>query len=121
MLPVPFTRLTGQTFTDVLRTDDAILFKRDGQTIFTLMHDQDCCEYVTIDDITGDLKDLENTPILEAKETNQEGKVQNSLDSNSCTWSFYDIRTIKGSVTIRFYGESNGYYSETADLYEIKT
>jgi len=74
-----------------------------------MYHEQDCCESVSIDDINGDLDDIMNSPILLAEEVINSGENEWGTE----TWTFYKLSTIKGTVVIKWYGESNGYYSET--------
>lgn len=131
---VPFDILLGKTFTSARREkenngEEYIVFEceDDKGTIFILCHKSECCENVYIEDICGDLSDLKNSPILLAEEeTSRDGKdgslgpkVINDDNDESYTWTFYKLSTNKGSVTIRWYGSSNGYYSESAYLYDV--
>ncbi len=110
-----FSDLLGKTLTEVTevrRYGDEIRFVTEEGETYVQYHAQDCCENVVIDDVCGDLSDLVGSPILLAEEAVSdvapEG-AQNSDDEN--TWTFYKLSTIKGSVTIRWHGSSNGYYS----------
>ncbi len=95
-------------------SDEIHFFCTDG-TRYRMLHHQDCCESVYIEDIVGDLYDLLNTPILTAEERYEDDSPKNK-HGDTATWTFYEFRTIKGSVTIRWYGSSNGYYSEAASF-----
>jgi hypothetical protein len=81
-----------------------------------MYHDQDCCESVAIEDIAGDLDDLVGTPLLLAEEVSGDDPAPSEEYYDSYTWTYYRFRTIKGSVDIRWYGTSNGYYSENVDI-----
>jgi len=89
---------------------------KNGIYKFILYHSQSCCESVQVEDVCGDVEDLLNTPIRLAEESvNDNDPEVTGHGSESCTWTFYRLRTIKGDVTIRWLGESNGYYSESVD------
>jgi len=114
--------LLGKVFSNVVQDSDIITFTEETGKKYYLMHQQDCCECVDIEDVVGDLSDLIGNPILVAEESRSgEPCGKEVSEYESCTWSFYKLATIKGHVDIRFFGTSNGYYSETADLYEDYT
>ena len=130
---VNFSSLVGRTFCDIKNNGDCIVFLTPEGDEFAMYHSQDCCESVIVEDICGDLNDLLNTPILLAEEVStQEPDFHTkakrakqiaagcySYGEGSETWTFYNLATIKGSVTIRWYGTSNGYYSESVSLYKV--
>jgi len=75
-----------------------------------MYHDQDCCESVRLYDITGNPDDLIGAPLVMADETSSFDDPPPNPDS--WTWTYYKLATVKGFVTLRWLGESNGYYSE---------
>lgn len=118
----PFAELVGLTLKDVVNVNDAeIRFTVDDGRVYVMYHEGDCCETVEVDEIVGDLSDLIGSPILraECRESNDDPRVDPAYPTwtpDSFTWTFYEIATVKGSVTIKWWGESNGYYSESVDF-----
>ena len=89
--------------------NDALYFEQEDGVQFVLTHIQDCSEDVKIESIDGELDDLIGAPLLMAEEA---VKVGGEPTLESGTWTFYKFATVKGYVTVRFLGWSNGYYSE---------
>lgn len=112
--------LVGKTLTALRGGKDTneLYFDCDDGTKYQMLHHQDCCESVDIEDIAGDLQDLVGTPILNAEESSNQAPTKQHDDS--CTWTFYKFATVKGYVDIRWCGSSNGYYSESVSFEEIK-
>ena len=120
---VDFEILKGKILTniEINEEEDEITFTDSEGVKYLMYHEQDCCEDVNIEDICGDINNLLNTPIVLAEEVTNTGEVEDEgyTDYYSCTWTCYKLATIKGYVTIRWYGVSNGYYSETVDLVRL--
>ena len=121
-----FSILKGLTITSIdgLEDDSAeVIFTTSEGRRFEMSHSQDCCERVSIEDICGDINDLLNSPILLAEEATSEEDpvdVNKEYHDDLYCWTFYKLSTFKGDVTIRWYGESNGYYSVGVDFRETK-
>ena len=104
--------ILGRTPVEVTGTDEEIVMRFSDGSQARWHHERDCCEIVTIEDVSGDWSDLLGQPLLVAEERTQD-------DPDACesgTWTFYAFRGIGGSVDVRWYGCSNGYYSESVDF-----
>jgi len=111
------TKMIGLTFISVENKDNCeLIFTSEDGIQFIFYHDQDCCECVSIDDICGDLEDLVGSPLLVASEETNLSEDVDPTYEESYTWTFYKFATLKGYVDVKWYGESNGYYSESVDL-----
>ena len=105
--------MVGQIFTSVTSCGETVTFEN-ADVRYVLYHEQDCCESVYVEDICGELSDLEGLPLLVATEdTNASEPETQPQSDDSYTWTFYKFATFKGYEDIRFFGSSNGYYSES--------
>lgn len=115
--------LVDKTFIMVENTEEGLIFFHEDGSSVVFYHSQYCCEDVRIVQITGDLDDLVDTPILVAEERVSDDQSlpppENQYVDDSYTWTFYTFRTIKGTVDVQWFGESNGHYSEKVNIEEV--
>ena len=115
--------LLGKTITEIRQTRDRYIsiHTSDGKS-YRMFHAQECCESVTIHDIQGDLQALVGSPIVKAREKTSDkfpADVERSQwQVEDFTWTTYFFETATAKVRIRWFGESNGYYSETVQIEE---
>ena len=108
----------GLVFTSVVGLEEQseeVIFTSSCGREFKMYHQQDCCESVYVSDVCGDTSDLVGAEVVSAEERT----IESETDWGTMTATFYDIQTTAGSVTIRWNGESNGYYSESVYIKEI--
>lgn len=111
---IPVDVLNGKLVFDIIinqdKTEMLIIIEGDSEyEIYKFYHEQDCCESVYLYDINGDLNDLVGEVLNQVEEVSRVAKDGEFSDG---TWTFYKLATRKGYVTLRWLGESNGYYSE---------
>lgn len=132
---VNISELKNKILTNVIvnKDDNIIVFQTKDDEAYKMSHIQNCCESVYIDDICGNINDLIGLPLYLAEEIStldSEDKeiiafeILNALKetnntAGSYTWTFYKLGTTRGTVTIRWYGSSNGFYSERVDIIKI--
>ena len=95
--------------------DDSIVINFEDGSYIRMFHEQECCEAVWIEDIESnkDISDYKDAVVIDMYVTTR----VNLRDEESGTFTFYNLNTSKGSINIRWNGESNGYYSEEVSTY----
>lgn len=131
--------LLGKTLISVENKNNyELVFTTTDGEVYRMLHYDDCCESVSIEDISGDLNDLIGSPITLAEEVSNEqfeteyknsftvvdkygykSTITGDSEPESYTWTFYKLATVKGYVDIRWFGESNGYYSEDVTFEKV--
>ena len=113
-----FEQIQGMTITAVVykETNESLLIHLNTH-VLEMIHHQDCCESVYLADVVGEFEDLIGYPLIEVSEST----VDTGNSDVSSTASYYNFKTVKASVQLRWVGESNGYYSETVDCYLYPT
>lgn len=118
--------LKGKTLVEITGAEvgsEEIIFTTSEGKKYKMWYEPDCCASCNIDDICGEIETLLNTPIIEAYESSNHSdppKKDSYGSDPSYTWTFYVIRTNLGTVTIKWYGSSNGYYSESVSFAKTK-
>lgn len=123
-----FEDLLGKEVAEILGDhagSEKLTFVLTDGTKYSMEYFGDCCASCSIEDICGDTKDLIGTIVraeapssLDQFDENEEAKkAAGGRDPESFTWTFFIVGTNKGTVTIRWYGSSNGYYSESPTFY----
>lgn len=126
-----FSVLQGKTLTAIKVSNTEVIFTTSEGDEYKLYHEQDCCETVELDDVIGDWDDLIGEPLLVAEELSNkasqlmklitDGSQFDASEYESFTWTFYHMRTRKGTVMMRWLGTSNGYYSEDVHFVQLNT
>lgn len=107
----------GQTIKEIFGMkvgSDSCLITFESGDILRLYHSQNCCESVQIEDVSGEVQDLIGNPLLMAEESVGDTPADHKFEyePESYTWTFYKFATVKGYVTLRWLGKSNGSYGE---------
>lgn len=116
-----FNELLGRTLYKAEADGDSLTLYLSDTNYVHFYHQQDCCESVYIEDICGDLNDLVGSPLLVAEEVSNYDADPRYEGEESYTWTFYKFATQKGYVDVRWYGSSNGYYSESVSVECVDT
>lgn len=123
-----FSDLLGRTLTRVEGLHDGseqVHFYCEDGMHYRLMHHQQCCESVALVDLDGTADILTNTDILLAEisvsvaSDEDISETGNNPEYEGGTWSFYKLATVKGYVTMRWLGISNGYYSQEVSFERV--
>jgi hypothetical protein len=105
------------TYIDVDDENNTIMLTTASGRKIKIYHDQECCEYVRIESLEGDFRDLIGKVIIEFEHL-EEYEDSNDYGDHQTKTSL--VFKVDGATVIsKWVGDSNGYYSESVDLRDI--
>lgn len=115
-----YNELVGEVLTHIDENADngEILLTTESGRQFKIYHYQDCCESVYIEGTDGDWNQLLNKKLIAVDCDYEDGGDKEAYDSSS-TRTIFTFKVNDATVINKWFGSSNGYYSETASLEEI--
>lgn len=112
-----FSELLGRVLVEILNKDQQVLtFRFSEGPDWVMYHRQSCCEWIRLEECIGEPEWICGSPLTMAEKVSQKGP--EGEYGNTSTWTFYKFATVKGYVTLRWLGTSNGCYSEDVDFEE---
>ena len=114
-----FFTLKGQIVRKIIALNGDSLKIVTDKYKYYLYHHQDCCEYVRLVDVIGDVDNILNKEIIFAEEdggANEPDWYGNNYYDSSHTWTKFVLGTKNANVEFWFLGESNGYYGESISI-----
>lgn len=111
--------IIGKFVSEIAENNYSIHIKFDDGSAVIFYHEQSCCESVEVEDVNGDWIDLVGAHLLVA-ESRSSSHNKNTYPDGEEKWTFYTFRGVKGSVDVRWFGTSNGYYSVEVDTYYVE-
>lgn len=123
---ISIASLLGETITEIQgmeKGSEEVTFRSASGRSWCMWYEPDCCAGCDIEDVCGDVADLIGSPIVMAEDVSNDASLVPPQDpkgysAESETWTFVKLATAKGYVTLRWYGSSNGYYSEEPSFRE---
>lgn len=112
-------KMIGQTPVEIdgmKEGSEAVRIKTAEGNELLLRYEQDCCASCSIAQVDGDPLDLLGAPLRMCELVDNDEPAREDYEE-SFTWTFVKFATVHGYVTLRWYGSSNGYYSEAPTAY----
>jgi hypothetical protein len=113
-----FFTLKGQIVRKIQALNGDSLYILTDKYKYNLYHAQDCCEYVRLVKVIGDIDNILNEEIIFAEEDGGANDPDWYSDNynDSHTWTKFVLGTKNANVEFWFLGESNGYYGESISI-----
>lgn len=117
-----FFELKGKTIKGIsgLEIGSREVSIRTNDGTYRLYHEQECCEYVRVVKVVGNVNELIGEVLFAEEDAGaNEPDWYDESFNDSHTWTKYVLKTTNASLEFWFLGESNGYYGESISIKKI--